>query len=257
MLNRLALRLATVRALRGRTLAGNRVADSEVAAIDDVAAEAAAPVVIVYTDGGSFTATGRDLYTTKGDGRVESGYQRLVIEIAVTQRMRVQGGEDEAHVQPETDAAMEFTLDIIERQITTTLMSSIEPWAEMWRRFVMDIGPRESDRGTSMREGVRFAGRQITLSVSLPKEPPHGVSPGPLWTDFMSLAATDDSLAPVVPVLEAALAGTDLADWRVLAGAYGLTEAEARALGIGPADGGDDDLTFSATLPGQDESPSP
>ena len=243
MLNRLALRLATVRALRGRTLARDRVHDSEHSAIDEVAVDRPLPFIVVYTDDAQYNHGDRDLWSTSGNKRVGSGYQKLVIEIAMTQRMQLVGenGEPvEDAVQPATDAAMELNLDIIERQVIAALMDPQSAWAEMWRELVDHIGDHESQRGVSMRDGVRFAGRQITLSVQLAKEPPAGAPKGPRWTRFLALASEDPTLAQVVPVLEALLAGHDLPDWQIGRGAYGLTLEEARALQVAPPEGLED-----------------
>lgn len=236
MLNRLALRIATVRALRGRTLAGSRVLDSEIAPIDDIAAEHPTPVIVVYTDDGHFRGAGRDLFGTSGDTRVDVGFQHLVIDIAMTQRMTLTdeatGQQIEDAVPPVTDAALEFNLDIIERQVVVALMDTAPAakWAEMWRQLVLDIGDRESRRGASMRDGVRFAGRQIRLSCKIPKDPPAGVAIGPLWANFLSLAAEEADLAPILPLLNQAIAGAELTPDEALQSAYGLTRAEADAL---------------------------
>lgn len=240
MLNRLALRLATVRALRGRTLADERVYDSEHGAIDEVAVERPLPFIVVYTDDAQLHHGDRDLWSTSGNKRVGSGYQKLVIEIAMTQRMRVTGENGEpvaGAVQPETDAAMEFNLDVVERQIIAALMDPQSPWAEMWREIVDHVGDRQSQRGVSLRDGVRFAGRQITLDVQLMKDPVPGAPLGPIWTRFLALASDDPTLAPVVPALEALLVGRELSDWQIGRSAYGLTLDETRALLVAPPAG--------------------
>lgn len=239
MLARLALRLATVQALRGRTLAGASVRDSELSPIDEVGAAEAAPVVVVYTDDGNFSAAGRDLFACQGDGRVEFGYQQLVIEIALTKRMKFRaedGLEVEDVLPPALDPALAFALDLIERQIYCALMDTAPGavWAEMWRRLAIDVGDRVSQLGNAKHEGLRVAGRQIRLSVRLPRDPAPGAAAGPLWTDFMALVAATPDLAPLVPALTAALAGTPVTDWRQTARTYGLTGGEARAMLIAP-----------------------
>lgn len=132
MLNRLALRLATVRALRGHTLVGTHVYDSEIAPIDEIAAERPRPFIVVYTDDASFRHGDRDLFATVGDNRVESGFQKLVIEIGVTQRMQIlddEGDRRDDAVQPQTDPALEFNIDLIERQVLAALMNPVTAWA--------------------------------------------------------------------------------------------------------------------------------
>ena len=66
-LNRLALRLLTVEALRGRTLAGEAVRDSMAIPLDGpIALDLPQPFVAVYTDDGLSQPRGRDLSTAGG-----------------------------------------------------------------------------------------------------------------------------------------------------------------------------------------------
>lgn len=254
MLNRLALRIATVRALRGKTFAGNNVRDSELAPVDDVAAVSPRPVIIVYTDDGKFAGAGRDLFSTSGDSRVDVGYQHLLIETLITQRMQMRDDDGElidGTVPPVLDAALALNLDLMERQVVAALMdtSPDAEWAEMWRGFALDVGDRDSQLGSSMRDGIRFAGRQMKLSVKLPREPRPGDTIGPLWTRFLALAAGESDLEPVVGVIQSALVGAALDDWLEISGRYGLTRAEARAMQIAPPAAAEDDPpTFSADV---------
>lgn len=239
MLNRLALRLATVRALRGRTLAGDNVLDSDMAPIEDIALEYPQPVIVVYTDDGKFMSSGRDLFVTSGDARVDVGFQSLVIEIVITQRMTMRdddGNTIEGAVPPVLDAALEFNLDIIERQIYAALMDAdpAAPWAEMWRRFVFGIGDRDSQRGSSKQDGLRLAGRQIKLSVTMPRDPAPGAPVGPLWSSFLALAATDAGLTPLLPMINACLAGTPLPPGLQTARKFGLTRHETDSFLLTP-----------------------
>lgn len=229
-LAREALRLCTVRALRGKTHAGDRVRDSEQGPADDFAADKALPEILVYTDEGASGVAPRDLF--------DGGVYDLVIEIVMTQRMKVQfegGGESEVVDMPQTDAAMELTIGAIEREIKCALMQPDSPWAEIWRRFALKYSVKDR-RGSSMRDGLRFAGRQLALAVELPRDPVPGQAPGPLWTDFLALVDATPDLVPISPVLHALVAGGDveLPAWQVLRGGYGMTLDEARALQLAP-----------------------
>lgn len=239
MLNALALRLATVQALRGRTYAGDAVLDSEQSAIDELATDRPTPVIIVYTDRSNATPGKVDLFATEGDGRVESGWTELLIEIVVTQRMQILDDEGQPHetaVQPFTDASLAATLNIIERQVKRVLMDPrpTAPWSGIWRRFVNVLSENEADLGMSQRDGVRFAGRQIKLRCQLHRDPMPGVAPGPNWVDFLALAAAVPGLAPLVPVIEAELAGDDLEPWQIEQMLGGLSLYTARALQVTP-----------------------
>ncbi len=230
-LARQALRLCTVRALRGHTSAGDRVRDSEQGPVEDYVKDKTQPHVLVYTDDGVFGAKPRDLF--------DGGSQDLVIEIVMTQRMVAKfenGEEGETIDMPQTDAAMEFSIDAIARQVRVALMRPADPWAEMWRRFALSITQGTDKRGSSMREGVRFAGRQMLLTVDLPRDPVPGQPLGPLWADFLALVEGTADLAPIAAVMRALIEGgdVDLPDWQVLRAGYGMTLAEARALQVAP-----------------------
>lgn len=245
MLNRLALRLATVRALRGRTLAGSNVLDSDIGPIDELASEQPTPFIVVYTDDGAFHHGDRNLWQLAGDNRVESGTQQLVIEIAITQRMKLVDDDGEPYegaVPLETNPGLAFNVDLMERQIYAALMDPAPAavWAAVWRHFVLAIDDHRTVLGTSKRDGVRFAGRQITLAVKLPDETRPGDSiEGPRWSAFFAAAETDEDLTVAAAAIRAALEGVDVAPDLVLAGAYGLTNAEARALAVQPPAGVD------------------
>ena len=251
MLNRIALRLCTVRALRGKTFAGENIFDSEHGAIDELASDQPKPFIVVYTDDASYAVDRRDLFGVGSSGRVDSGTQKLVIEIGITQRMEIgrdeQGNPVEGTLPLHTNKSMEFTLDLIERQVKAALMDANESaqWAEMFRCFALEIKDQESQRGLSARDGVRFTGRQITLSVVLPKDPVPGAALGPLWTRFLELAAADSELGQVVPALQKALAGDELNDYQAIRGSYGLTKREAQALQIEPSAGHEGDAPIA------------
>lgn len=222
---RLALRLATVKALAGVTIAGDRVRDSEIGQIEDIAENEAAPVIIVYTDDEEVDISRRDLSS-------HDGLQALVIQIAVTTRMK--GGE--APLPPLlTSEGIEMTLDLIERQVLATLTGGQSAWAKVWRQLTPEIKKRRSRRGASAQDGVRFAGREIEISVKLPKEPNSDSVSGPVWADFFAAVADDADLAPVSASLQAIAVGDAALDvWLALRAAYGISEREAQALLIEP-----------------------
>lgn len=222
---RFALRTATVKALRGRTFAGDMVRDSEIGPIDDAAKDKEIPFVVVYTDDVEGDGAGTDLCESNGK-------HCLVLEIGVTTRMKAKG----EWAIPTTDAGMELTIDAIERQIRLALGNPANAWAELWRDLVLSIDGRKSQRGAAAKDGVRFAGRQLVLDVALPREPHPGRPLGPIWQRFMALAAADADLAGLVPMLTqlATGGGEDWPEWRRVRAAYGLSAERARALHIAP-----------------------
>lgn len=231
-LARLALRIATVKALRGHTWAGDMVRDSEIGPIDDAAQDKEIPFVVVYTDDSEGEVSGTDLFA-------HDGKQCLVIEVGVTTRMKPGRSGPGGWAIPTTDAGMEMTIDAIERQIKLALTDPANPWGEFWRKLVLSIDMRKSQRGAAAKDGVRFAGRQIVLDVDLPRDPAPGRPLGPIWADFLALCAADADLAGQVDALRALATGgsTNWPDWQSVRAAYGLSLDRARALQIAPPEG--------------------
>jgi hypothetical protein len=229
---RLALRLATVQALKGCTLAGAHVRDSEQGPLDEQAAPVQ-PAIVVFTDDGTRRDTKHPRELFGGDGT-----QTLIIEIMVTQRTETPDADGVLEVawsMPATDAGMEIAIDLIERQIAVALSDPDNAWAEMWRQLVMEIGERQSVRGSAGRDGMRFSGRQLNWPVHLPRDPEPGQAPAPLWADFVALMRSTPDLQQHADVVEAAIRGLPTldADGQIRA-SWLISEPEARQLGMGP-----------------------
>lgn len=240
-LQRLAHRIATVAALRGRTLAGDAVGDSSIPPIDVTAGEGRQPFVAVYTDRAARSLRG----LASGS---PGGSLVIVIEIGVAARI---GDGDDWEIPP-TDAGFEFTLDVIERQIMIALADEKSAWAEMWRRLhggdpeIESLRGRLADDGADDGEdgdldgdaGVRLAGRRIVIEVSPLAEPPCGPPAPLLWRDFLDLLAADDDQAPLEPAIRALIEASPVPDdWLAAMRGLLLTRPEADALGVAPPDG--------------------
>ncbi len=222
----LFLRLATVLSLKGRTLAGDRVSDSAIAPIDQRAKDQRKPALVVYSD--DFAADqveGRDLLT---------GSRSLQISIEIVVADQVEQGEEIAVTIPETDEGLELTLNLIERQILRALQFDAEPWSEIWRGLVARVRKVESLRGAGLKDGVRFAARQLVLTVEPLAEPSFGEEARGTWRKFLDQLELEPGLAELVPLLEAEILGQVVPDWRVAQGLLGLTLDGIRGIGIAP-----------------------
>ena len=234
-LARLIMRVAAARAIRGATLAEDRVFDSAVEPLDQTISAQRQPLIVVTTDDAETELVGRDLLA--GDVSCD-----LVFEAAIAARSQApagtDGGGDPVTITiPHTDEGMELALDMMERQIVRALTDPHSQWAEVWRDFVPRIKGRFSRRGASVEHGVRFAARQIVLTCDLIADPPQGaeVSPTSAWGTALAAFAADSALAPLEGVLRAELEGAEaLADWRRAAAMLGLDLETVDALGIGP-----------------------
>mgnify|MGYP000872163165 CR=1 FL=1 len=216
---RLAHRFATVRALRGTTLAGTRVIDSSILAVDAVAKDETRPFVVVYTD--DLARNQRGLDPARPVDQLT-----IVIEIGGTSTMV----NDAVWEIPPTDAGLELTIDLIERQIAVALADEANPWAELWRRLHTDDPRWKSLRGATT-DGIRLAGRQITIDVAPIAEPAFGRSPSGVWAEFLALLEADPTPVPIVEAIRA-LFGEDAERGSAdLARRWAATVEEARALG--------------------------
>lgn len=233
-LTRLAMRLAASRALRDTTLAEGRVFDSAVDPIDQTIAENRQPIIVLTTDEHEATVVGRDLMT----GAQECN---LVIEIAIASRVEVpasdgQGGEVTIAI-PHTDEGMELTLDMMEHQVLSALTRGDNPWARIWMMLVPRITNRQSRRGASSENGVRFAARQLVLTCDLVDTPmtSGSVAPGTAWGDALTAMDADPDLSQIAGMLRAEIEDRPATDWAASAQILGVPLDVADQIGIAPS----------------------
>jgi len=228
----MAVRLAAYKALQGRTFAENRVYDSRVDPLDFTGADDRAPLIVVSVDEDRGTVEGRDLAGASRE--VE-----LVIEIAIAARVRrtIGEGESEETVEvPETDAGLEASVGLVGYQVMRALQADPGAWAEVFRALVPRIFSFTARRGADVKNGVRYAARQIVVRCECLGEPGFG-EPLDLelpWGRFVALAKADASLARLGKLIEAEIAGGVMPDWQAAQASLGLTAEEAAGIGIAP-----------------------
>lgn len=227
---RFAVRQCAARALRGATLAEDRVFLSVIDPLDTKIQATRAPMLIVNTDDHKLEADGRDL--TGGMHSLD-----LVIEATIAAKVVTQGKGGEGQTVEvtiiEADSGMDLTLDVLEHQITRALLAT-GTWADLFRRLVPRVMARVSRRGADA-SGVRWAARQITITCDAIGEPVGGESLvlGSVWGDFIAAMEADASLAGVAPLIRAVIDG-DARDWRRGAAMLGVGEDVAVLAGFGP-----------------------
>lgn len=223
-LTRLGVRIAAVQAIKSATLAEDRVYDSAVGSIDELTKAGAKPFLIVTTDDDETNLTGRDLLG--GNGSLD-----VVIEYALA------GVTDTGtFVVPHTDEGMEIVLDLMHRQITRALITEETVWSTSFKRLVPSMHRLVSRRGASATEGVRFAARQIVLTVSTINDPDYGKAldaDHPLKVLADNLTAAGGDLAPIADMINAEAAGTLIPDWDRVMTDLGITKTAATAVRIG------------------------
>lgn len=243
-----ALRIAIVRALRGRTWAGDLVKDSQIVPIEDCAPDNPSPYLVVYTDD---SRPGNDMRHTP----LSLGQQTVLIDIAVTARMERVAARDasgaplvDADGNPVfesmwldtiTDPQMELVLGAIERQVRVALAHPQSEWADIALSFGT-IARIESVRGPSQRDGLRFVGRQLQITFELMLDPPAGIDPSShaVWSRFLSaMEASGEPNAAQVAEHFRKLIRCDGMGWSPVDSARNSTAvslADARALLMGP-----------------------
>ena len=207
MLGRIALRIAAVEALKGATIVGSNVLDSEIGALDvgadgSIRTDQETYFISVYTEGskqeGSNPGGGADLRSLHISGPTD-----IVFEFGATAAMvetdDATGVSQIVGLQiPATDANFEFLLDIIERQLVNALTDPNNAWAEIFRKLHSTTLTIDRRR-TSSAEGTKVAARQIAIRLELLPDPIYGepVAPTSAWAKFFTQLALDTSAVTV------------------------------------------------------------
>lgn len=223
-----AIRTTLWRALLGKTYAQDRVYDSQVAPIDETVQDQPEPFIIIATDDETSDVSGHDYLGASRDLDV-------VIEIALASELRRDGGINIPH----TDEGLEMALNYMSRQVMRVLQADEDPWAELFRTFALSTKKMAMRRGASVEKGVRFAARQIVLSVAPLHEPEFGRAPSGAWAELIAAMRTDDILSVFADGLEEEITGTAIPDWARLKARLGVTNAGASAVGLGPLEQGE------------------
>lgn len=230
-LTALAVRLATVRALRGRTLAGERVYDSKISPVHIVALAESKPTIVVTTDDDDNDITGKELGA--GDHSLE-----LVIEFALTEKVTLpdKDGGGEILTIPATDAGLEATLDIIGWQVGKALALDGGPWGDLWRMLVPSVKRITTRRGADDEGGARYAARQLVLILDHIAEPtPHVLSiQSSAWARVLAAMQDDPDTAALAKIIEGQVASGDYLPWEAMRGLLGLPNDAAEIVGIKP-----------------------
>lgn len=223
-LARTALRIAACRALRGATIAENRVFDSRIGEIDFTEATERLPLVIVTTDDEEITQIeGLDIIGAPS-------VLDLVFDMSIATTITLENGDNDVAVG-QTDATLELALDILARQVIRTLQTSTTPWADLFRRLCLKVETLTARRGADAREGVRFAARQIVMQAMPLSDPLYTPVAGTPIADFLVLCDQTPDLAPVAAAFRSQLSaspGSPQADRAML----GLSADTADRIGL-------------------------
>jgi len=232
---RIAARIAAVEALKGKTLVGDNVLDSEIGAID-VSADGSARTdeekafIAVYTDAGSADVDLRSLN--------KNGVTDFLFEAGITAAMTDTDPETGAKTVvgiPATDRAFEFFLDMVVHQIGAALNDPANEWAEVFRGLAPRFVSTKRTRTSNDTGGVRMAAQQVMVQADLIADSVRGMTLAPAHglSKFFAKAETlvDPVIDAQVALMRAAIAG-DVSDFDVMRARYGRTAGEGAATGL-------------------------
>lgn len=223
-----ALRVCLTRALRGRTLAGGRVLDSEMAAL---AAAKQGPAIVVYSDDLELQEDAT-LLSNRGD-------LSMAIGVMVTSLTETEEPGAYAVTIPPTDAGLELVVDLICRQILSALADPDNIWAERFKRMALSWRVTALRRGSNAREGLRLAGREIALVVRPVADPAPGAELTAAWASLIQALdeeTDDDAQAWAAILVDWLAAETPRDPAAALVALLGMSREDAEALLRGPAD---------------------
>lgn len=234
----LAMRMAAVRALESAgTLAGPRWYDSALLPIDKLVGDTPQPFGSVATEDENDAPAGRDL--NAGTRTIE-----LVIEIGIAEMVALPTIEGEPEIAAQilsSDANLELSLAIFDRQIRACLWGRGGGlWGDAFRMLAGNVTKYAARRGIPVKDGQRFAARQLIFTIQPCAEPPFGaVVPGSPLEKFFeaadAAAVTDPAFAAIVAIIRNSIEGEPMG-WpefytqAALDGGY--TEAEGATIGI-------------------------
>lgn len=237
-LTRIALRIAAVEALKGKTLVGNNVLDTPNGALDIQAdgtlrSDKDKPFISVYTDQGKAeNITGRSL--------TENGLCDIIFEMGVSLAMLETDEETGVTTMvginiPASDRNQEFFLDIVQRQICDALTDPANEWADLYRGLHYRIVKIEFAGARNADDGQRLAGHQMRLTLDLADDPIAGepLDPGTPFMRFLTALEAAEGYSEQVSVIRGLIGGSR-ETWEQLQRRNGMTAAELLALGHGP-----------------------
>lgn len=237
-IGRIALRIATIEALRGNTSVLDNVLDSEIGSLDVAADESLRtnqekPFISIYTDSAKADdlGSGRRLWVNGAtELLIESGMAASMTETdPETGEKTIIGGI------PATDAAFELFLDVVDRQTIAVLMDPNNVWSEIWKSLIRDIIRVERRRTADAETGTRMAAHQQCIVCDLLPDPVYGepIAETSVWRRLLDLMAAIEH--PYLETLQDLIGASSDDLMPSQQRRFGLTLEEARALaGVSP-----------------------
>lgn len=222
----LAVRLATVYALRGNTLAGADVKDSPQ---NPLPAVLPGPQIVVYTGRQSTAPQGTQL--VGGDQKFD-----LSIHIHLPGSVDVTDGTRTLKLE-QSAGGVGVVYDLMWRQIVRTLMAGNGKWSQVWRAIVIGVEDIESDPFLiESDKGLRVMARGYVMSIETLHDPGFGADlEGTAWALLLDAMRSEPELNALAGVVEHEMTSrNELPEWEQARAALGITDAGLAAIGLAP-----------------------
>lgn len=239
-----AMRIATVRVIRAALPEAFAVIDSPQEPLDRLEGDNPLPFVAIYTGHIETNTTGRSLLG--GSSNIE-----LSIQIVLPSQVTFMAGGHTVMLDTRKQGA-ETALDVLWRRVANALVSSADPWAEIWRNIVLQTSKVTNNSYLIERAAVRATAREVVLTCDPIHEPLPGGAPSGVWASLITLMRAEtgqERLSDFADWLEAEISGEATLEQSMRDAAYlGLSGYAASAVGIGGFAGDINNSTGTAVI---------
>lgn len=226
------LRLVASRLLRGRTWAGDRIYNSPIDPVAQWQAEAdqgeQSACIALYSGKRVASVVGK---ATQGTGAVVE----LTFAVFLPPAITVADGEDSLTLETSNTGGA-VVIDFIERQIEAVFRFGPQPWRDIWDIFVVSIlEVRSRPLLYEIDKSVQIPCVEVTWELKVIPDPDFGVTMLRGWQMLYEAMLADEDYAPLAPLLLSTIsAPPELAEWRRVQAALGMSAPAVHSFGITP-----------------------
>ncbi|MBB4005806.1 hypothetical protein [Allorhizobium taibaishanense] len=243
------IQIAATEALLGRTIAEDRVKDSLIMALPLIMDDAPAPIIAVSVEDSLSPSTGDGLFRT--DVSLTLQLQMAVAKSVTVAVQDEDGGSGNVSMLEigTTDAALEASLNLLDRQWRLALSDPDNAWAEILRDLIAGFGRISDVRMVDPESGRKHAARIIEVTLEPIAEPALGQDVPPAIAAGLDKMAASTDYVDLSRIFTASLyAGADLAKWQDVQAMLGVTQPVPGLIGVGTPDNGKEVLTSAVSL---------